>query len=255
MPDHLRPTFRVLDDQGAEVGARQGPRGAQGAAASVVRPRDAGRSPTSPGLSATGPDHVDVRHHRAVLHADPRRPRGARLSRRWSTRAARSACGWPPRPRSRRPSTVSAYDACCCSRSRHRSPRCVDGLDNTAKLGLAASPYPNVRALIDDCVVAAAGELVDQVAARARRGRLRRAGRAGRTRAAPTASAAVLHQVLRVLARVAPGRQGAARPRGDGAAAGDERPARPARAAGARRVRRRGGCAGAARVPALPAAR
>ena len=37
----------------------------------------------------------------------------------------------------------------------------VEALDNTAKLALAASPYPNVRALVEDCVTAAAGELVD----------------------------------------------------------------------------------------------
>jgi len=33
-------------------------------------------------------------------------------------------------------------------------------LDNARKLALAASPYPNVRALVDDCVLALAGEAV-----------------------------------------------------------------------------------------------
>ena len=40
-------------------------------------------------------------------------------------------------------------------------PAPLQGLDNTAKLGLAASPYPDVRALLEDCVLAAVGELVD----------------------------------------------------------------------------------------------
>jgi len=39
--------------------------------------------------------------------------------------------------------------------------RLLDGLDNAAKLGLAASPYPNVAALVDDCVLAVFGDLVD----------------------------------------------------------------------------------------------
>ncbi|GGF36935.1 ATP-dependent helicase [Marmoricola endophyticus] len=39
--------------------------------------------------------------------------------------------------------------------------RIVDGLDNAGKLGLAGSPYPSVAALVDDCVLAALGDLVD----------------------------------------------------------------------------------------------
>ena len=74
----------------------------------------------------------------------------------------------------------------------------LDGLDNTAKLGLAASPYPTVRALVEDCVTAAAGELVDESATvrdeAAFDALVQRAGRDLRER-----SAAVLQQVLRVL--------------------------------------------------------
>jgi ATP-dependent helicase HrpA len=39
--------------------------------------------------------------------------------------------------------------------------RLLDRLDNTAKLGLAGSPYPSVAALVDDCVLAVLGDLVD----------------------------------------------------------------------------------------------
>ncbi len=36
------------------------------------------------------------------------------------------------------------------------------GLDNAAKLALSGSPYPSVAALVDDCVLAALGELVEE---------------------------------------------------------------------------------------------
>ncbi len=39
--------------------------------------------------------------------------------------------------------------------------RLLDALDNAAKLGLAGSPYPNVAALVEDCVLAVLGDLVD----------------------------------------------------------------------------------------------
>ena len=68
-------------------------------------------------------DHVDVRHHRAVVHPDPCRATRCTATRPWSTRAARSGCGSRRRRTSRRPSTVSAYDACCCSPSPRRPPR------------------------------------------------------------------------------------------------------------------------------------
>ncbi|SDR88595.1 ATP-dependent helicase HrpA [Nocardioides scoriae] len=79
------------------------------------------------------------------------------------------------------------------------SAKLADGLDNTQKLGLAASPYPSARALIDDCVVAAAGDLVDQtphVRDQAAFDALVERAR----RELPERSAAVLQQVLRVLA-------------------------------------------------------
>jgi ATP-dependent helicase HrpA len=41
------------------------------------------------------------------------------------------------------------------------APDLLGGLDNAAKLGLAGSPYAQVKDLVDDCVLAALGELVD----------------------------------------------------------------------------------------------
>ena len=136
-----------------------------------------------------------------------------------------------------------------------RSAALVDGLDNAAKLGLAASPYPNVRALIEDCVVAAAGELVDQAAAGPRPGGLRGPGRSVRATELPERSAAVLHQVLRVLAEWRPvdkalhGRVEMAM------LPGDDRPAgQLARLVHAGFIGE-AGSDGAARVPALPRGR
>jgi ATP-dependent helicase HrpA len=43
-------------------------------------------------------------------------------------------------------------------------PDLVAGLDNATKLGLAGSPYASVKELIDDCVLAAGGELVELAA-------------------------------------------------------------------------------------------
>ncbi|HEX2894000.1 MAG TPA: ATP-dependent RNA helicase HrpA [Marmoricola sp.] len=40
-------------------------------------------------------------------------------------------------------------------------PDLLSGLDNAGKLGLAGSPYPSVKELVEDCVLAALGELVD----------------------------------------------------------------------------------------------
>ena len=48
VPEHLRPTYRVVDDDGARAGPGQGPGGAQGAAAAAVRGGDGGgRRPTA----------------------------------------------------------------------------------------------------------------------------------------------------------------------------------------------------------------
>ncbi len=78
VPDHLRPTFRVLDDK-AERGRRgQGPRGAEGAVAAAV--------PAGDGAGGAGQrdhvdraDDVDVRPDRADVHPVPGRARRAWL--------------------------------------------------------------------------------------------------------------------------------------------------------------------------------
>ena len=49
VPDHLRPTFRVLDERGRVVGVGQGPGDAEGAAAAEVRGGDGGGGGLRPG--------------------------------------------------------------------------------------------------------------------------------------------------------------------------------------------------------------
>ena len=78
-PTHLRPTYRVVDDDGARAGARQGPRGAQGAAAAAVRRRRSPRSPPTPGSARTGQTTWTFGTIERVVHPDAGRPRGARL--------------------------------------------------------------------------------------------------------------------------------------------------------------------------------
>ncbi len=204
VPAHLRPTFRVARRAGRRGRRGQGPRGAQGAAAAVLRPGDARRSAEESGVER---DRADRRGPSGPSsRRSPRRGPATRCTatRRWSTRAARSGCGSPPRPRSRRPSTGSAYAACCCSPSpspgrragrrarQHRQarprrlavperPRAHRGLRRRGRRGArrpgAAGPRP---------------------------GRLRRAGRRARGPSCPSGPPRVLHQVLRVLAEWRP---------------------------------------------------
>ena len=146
VPAHLRPTFRVLDDRGAEVGAGKDLEALkEPLRPSLDRAMQAGRRRVRSQLDRA--DHVGVRHHRAVLRADPGRPRGTgypTLVDEGTTVGLRVAASADEQEAQHRlgvrrlvllavPSPVAAL---------------VDGLDNTAKLGLAASPYPNVRALI-----------------------------------------------------------------------------------------------------------
>ena len=118
-PEHLRPTYRVVDEGGAE----------QAAARTSTRSRSrCGRSssrrwPTSPPTPGWPPPAR--RRGRSARSRSPsmqRRagPRGARSSRRWSTRARPSGCGSSARPTRPRPATGSAYAAWCCSRSARR---------------------------------------------------------------------------------------------------------------------------------------
>ena len=201
VPAHLLPTFRVLDDAGVEVG--------------VGKDLEALKEPLRPSFD------------RAMKQVAEESGVSATGQTTWTfgtiepsftqTRAGHEVHGYPALVDEG--STVGLRVAASADEqeSLHRlgvrrlvllavpSPvaSLVDGLDNTAKLGLAASPYSNVRALIADCVVAAAGELVDQIPpvrdAAAFEALVSRA-----KAELPDRSAAVLRRVLQVLAEWRP---------------------------------------------------
>ncbi len=196
VPDHLRPTFRVLDEQGGELG--------------VGKDLEALKQPLRPSFD------------RAIRQVADESGVSATGQTTWTfgtiepsftqTRAGHEVRGFPTLVDEG--STVGLRVAASADEqeAHHHlgvrrllvlalpSPagKLIEGLDNTAKLALAASPYPNVRALVEDCVVAAAGELVDQA------GPVRDpeafAALVERARAVlPDAAAGVLQQVIRVL--------------------------------------------------------
>ncbi|HEU4567008.1 MAG TPA: ATP-dependent RNA helicase HrpA [Marmoricola sp.] len=156
VPAHLRPTFRVVDDAGQEVA-----RGKDLAA--LKEPLRASfeqaMQSASADVSATGqtswtfgtvePSFVQTRAGHEVRGfpalVDEGGSVGLRVFGSEDEQAARHRLGV-------RRLLVLVVPA----------PDLVAGLDNAAKLGLAGSPYPSVRELVDDCVLAAAGELVDQ---------------------------------------------------------------------------------------------
>ena len=232
MPEHLRPTYRVVDEDGAGAGARQGPRGAQGATAAEVRRRRWPRSrPTAawpaparpPGSSApSSPSFTRRRAGHEVQGYPTLVDEGATV-------------GLPGRrvqPMSRRPGTGWGCDGCCCSSSRSPAPAVLRRPDQRgeARPGRVAVPL--------------ASPSWSRTAARpsSRRWsmRVRRCARRRRTTRCATRPArdhetqlrATLGDVLRVLDGLAADREGPQRTRGHGDAAGPHRHARPARPAG-----------------------
>ena len=197
VPAHLRPTFRVVDEDAREVGVGKDLE----ALKTPLRPSfDAAvqQVASESGLSSTG----QARWTFGTVEASFTQSRAGHEVRAYPTLVDEgSAVG------------LRVVASAAEQEAHHRlgvrrllllavpSPvtSMLEGLDNAAKLGLAASPYPGARALVEDCVGAAAGELVDQsgtvrdeagfdaLVARARR-------------ELPERSAGVLHQVLRVLA-------------------------------------------------------
>ena len=97
VPAHLRPTYRVVTDDGGGGRSGQGPRRAQGALAPDLRTGD-GRRRRRLRRHGDRPDVVDLRNDRGVLRAAPGRPRGARLP----GPGRRGCFGRPARARHRR---------------------------------------------------------------------------------------------------------------------------------------------------------
>ncbi len=197
VPAHLWPTFRVLDEQGDTLGTGKDLE----ALKTPLRPsfdRAMDEAAEESGVSATGQTEWTF---------------GVVESSFTQTRAGHEVRGYPTLLDEGETVGLGVAASEEEQEARHRdgvrrllllavpSPAAglVGELDNAAKLGLAASPYPSVRALVEDCVVAAAGELVDQ--GRPVRDPEAFAALVGRARAelAPR-STEVLHRVQRALA-------------------------------------------------------
>ena len=201
VPAHLRPTFRVVDEQGVEVG--------------VGKDLDALKEPLRPSLD------------RAMTQAAEASGVSASGQTEWTfgtvepsfvqTRAGHEVHGYPTLVDEGSSVGLRVAASPDEQEARHRlgvrrllllnlpSPAgaLVERLDNTAKLGLAASPYPNVRELIEDCVVAAAGELVDDAEPVRDGAAFEALVERGRAEL-PERSDAVLQQVLRILSEWRP---------------------------------------------------
>ena len=145
MPEHLRPTFRVVDDEGREVGVGKDLE----ALKQPLRPsfdRAMRQVADESGVTATG---------QTTWTFGTIEPSFTR------TRAGHEVHGFPTLVDEGATVGLRVAASSDEQEAQHRlgvrrllllavpSPAAglLDGLDNTAKLGLAASPYPNVRAL------------------------------------------------------------------------------------------------------------
>ena len=195
VPDHLRPTFRVVDDAGTTVAegkdleALKAPLRPSFEHAMASAAADSGVSRSGESTWAFGtiePTFRQVRAGHEVVGfpglVDEGTTVGLQVHASEDERAAHHRRGV-------RRLLVLAADP----------PDLLAGLDNAGKLGLAGSPYAKVLDLTDDCVLAALGELVDQAGPvwdEAGFSALRERAR----RELPERAAAVLDHVSRVLA-------------------------------------------------------
>ncbi len=201
VPDHLRPTFRILDEDGTALASGKDLE----ALKQPLRPsldRAMHQVADESGLTTTGQTGWTF---------------GTIEQSFTRTRAGHEVHGFPTLVDEGASVGLRVVASAEEQEARHRlgvrrllllavpSPaaRLLDGLDNAAKLGLAASPYPNARALAEDCVVAAATDLVDQRPAVRDRAAFEALVESGRTELAGQAQA-VLRQVLVVLAHWRP---------------------------------------------------
>jgi ATP-dependent helicase HrpA len=194
VPEHLRPTFRIVDDTGGTVAegkdlealkAPLRPSFEHAMASAAVESGVARTGETAWVFGTVEPTFRQVRAgHEVVGHpglVDEGATVGLRVHASVDEQAAHHRLGV-------RRLLALAIDP----------PDLLAGLDNAAKLGLAGSPYATVQDLVADCVLAALGELVDlagPVWDEAAFGALLDQAR----RELPERATAVLHQVGRVL--------------------------------------------------------
>ena len=159
VPEHLRPTYRVVDETGREQARGKDLE----ALKEPMRPKFAralAEVATDSGLARTGETGWVF---------------GTIESSFTQTRAGHEVRGYPALVDEGETVGLSVYGSADEQEARHRlgvrrllqlavpSPvkGLLDGLSNAEKLGLAGSPYPSVAALLDDCRAAVLAEVVD----------------------------------------------------------------------------------------------
>ena len=157
VPEHLRPTFRVVDDagtaiaEGKDLDALKAPLRPSFEAAMAQAAEDSGAARTGETAWVFGTIEPTFRQtragHEVVGHpglVDEGTTVGLRVHATTDEQAAHHRRGV-------RRLLALAVDP----------PDLLAGLDNAAKLALAGSPYPSARDLAEDCVLAALGEIVE----------------------------------------------------------------------------------------------
>ncbi len=158
VPAHLRPTYRVVDDAGAVVSAGKDLAELRAPLAGRFREAlsEAAAERTSTGQTAWTSGSIE----RSFTQV----------------RAGHEVQGFPALWDEGASVGLRVFGSEVDQLAAHRlgvrrlvvlavptpSSRLTDGWDNRRKLTLAGSPYPSVGALLDDCVLAAAGALVDE---------------------------------------------------------------------------------------------
>ena len=155
--DHLRPTYRVVDDGGQEQ-ARSKDLDALKAPLQPAFDRALAEVASDAGLSATGQTTWTF---------------GTVEESVVQRRAGHEVRGFPALVDEGTTVGLGIFGSADEADARHRlgvrrllligvpSTDPLAGLDNTAKLGLAGSPYPTVAELLDDCRAAVAGAVVE----------------------------------------------------------------------------------------------
>jgi ATP-dependent helicase HrpA len=195
VPDHLRPTFRVVDDtgrtvaEGKDLEALKAPLRSSFEDAMASAAAESGIARTGETTWSFGTIEATFRQVRAgheVLGypglVDEGSTVGLRVHATADEQEAHHARGV------RRLLALSVP-----------APDLLAGLDNATKLAVAGSPYPSARDLVVDCVLAALGELVD-LAGPVRDENAFVALRVQASRELPERATGVLQQVTRVLA-------------------------------------------------------
>ncbi|MGI9155230.1 MAG: ATP-dependent RNA helicase HrpA [Marmoricola sp.] len=159
VPDHLRPRFRVVDADGSVV--------AEG------RDLDVLKRPLRPSFDAAV---AQVAEDSGIARTGATSWVFGEIAESFrQVRAGHEVQGFPALGDEGRTVGLRVVGSADEQEARHRvgvrrllqltvpSPakRLLGSLDNTAKLGLAGSPYPSVAALVEDCVLAVLGDVVD----------------------------------------------------------------------------------------------